>query len=216
MSLNRQQRLTKAVVDDGVYQTRQLLRKADRKSVDALDKANREAAKPIIDYAKKITPEAPLSQWAKYGWSRRGEKVEVNRGTKKNPNIGLEGALDWNRNDIWKGYKFKAGKKSNFTGVRTLLRFTNESPAGSIFEVAGRGKMKGKTPQGKAFVRNLMRNFPRTSRLVWQAVDDMGADELREKIIENYNELIDEFNRGVDKIGYLTSSKIKMARRIGG
>jgi hypothetical protein len=143
----------------------------------------------------------PLSQWAKYGWSRRGSG---------------QGELNWDKKKIFDGYKFKAGKKSNFTGVRTLLRFTNESPAGSIFEVAGRGKSTGKTPQGQAFVKNLLNQFPRTSRLVWQAMDDIGADELREKIIENYNDLIDEFNRGVSKIGYLTSSKIKMARRIGG
>jgi hypothetical protein len=188
-----------AIIDDGVYQTRQILRKADKASVLALDKANREAAKPTIDYAKKITPDVPLSQWAKYGWSRRGSG---------------QGELDWDKTAIFEGYKFLAGKKSKATGVRTILRFVNKSAAGSIFEVAGRGKSQGKTPQGKAFVQSLNRAFPRRSRLLWQAVDDFGNDELRAKIIDNYNKLIDEYNAKLSVRSYAGGKAY--LRRIGG
>lgn len=214
MSARQQQRDVKRIIDDGVYQTRQILRKADKDSVLALDKANRESAKPIIDYAKQITPDSTLSQWSKYGWARRGVKEQFTTGRGANKTTGLRGALDWDTSEIHKGYKFKAGKKSNFTGVRTLLRFTNESPAGSVFEIAGRGKAQGKTPQGKAFVAALNRKFPRKSRLMWRAVDVVGTDLLREKIIDNYNKLIDEYNAKLSVRSYAGGKAY--LRRIGG
>lgn len=199
-STSFQQRQAKAIVDRGVYQTRQILRKADADAVRALDKANREAAKPTIDYAKTITPEVSLSQWSKYGWSRRGS--------------GL-GELNWDKSKIMRGYKFLAGKKSSFTGVRTLLRFANTSAAGSVFEISGRGKAKGRSPQGRTFVNNLNRKFPNPSRLLWKAVDEVGNEELRDRIIQNYNELIDKYNAEITAWSYVSSSKVKTLTRIG-
>jgi hypothetical protein len=195
-----QQRQAKAIMDQGIYQTRQILRKADRDAVNALDKANREAAKPTIEKAKDITPDVALSQWSKYGWSRRGS--------------GL-GELNWDKSKIMRGYKFLAGKKSNFTGVRTLLRFANTSAAGGMFEIAGRGKSQGTSPQGKAMVRTLNRKFPNPSRLLWKAVDEVGNEELRERIIQNYNDLIDKYNAQIDAYSYVSSSKVRRLQRFG-
>lgn len=164
----------RATTIEDAARVRRALKELDPKLLRALDKANREAAKPIINEAAKLTPQNTLSNWSGpfAKWKRRGE------GTGR-------GDLIWDRNDVIKGYKFKAGKKSSFNDYRALLQFRNENSAGAIFEQVGR-KSKGKTPQGQAFIRNLMAKFPRTSRLMWRAVDENGLDILQQEIAKNY------------------------------
>jgi hypothetical protein len=47
----------------------------------------------------------------------------------------------------------------------------NKSRAGAIFEIAGRLKGEGKTPQGTAFKKILIEKFGEASRVVWKIVD---------------------------------------------
>lgn len=159
---------------------RRLLKEHAPKALSALDRANREAAKPIINYAKSITPsQAPLSNWGR---------------------LGGKGRIGWETGKVQAGYKFKAGKKSSFSDYRALLRFRNESPAGAIFEIAGRGKSRGTSPQGVAFIKNIEAKFPQTSRLIWRAHDDVGADELIKAIKDNYGKAINELNENLQRL----------------
>lgn len=164
----------RATIIEDAARIRRVLKDLDPKMLRELDKANRQAAKPIIQEAAKMTPEVTLSNWSGpfAKWKRRGE------GTGR-------GDLIWDRADVVKGYKFKAGKRSSFNEYRALLQFRNENSAGAIFEQVGR-KSTGKTPQGKAFIRNLMQRFPRTSRLMWRTVDEIGLDTLQQEIAKNY------------------------------
>jgi hypothetical protein len=170
---NYQTAKAKVAVMEDAARVRRALKELDPAILRALDKANREAAKPIINDAIALTPETTLSNWSGRNskWKRSGEK---GRGT-----------LYYDKADVVKGYKFRAGKKSSFSDYRALLLFKNMDPAGAIFEQVGR-KSKGKTPQGRAFVRNLNQRFPRTSRLMWRAVDEGGLDTLQGKIAQNY------------------------------
>ena len=187
MASQYQQAKARATTIEDAARVRRVLRDMDREILKELDKANREAAKPIIREAIQLTPEAPLSNWGPNGkWKRRGE------GTGR-------GDLYWNKKDVTKGYKFLAGKKSSFSEYRALLLFRNSDPAGAIFEQVGRNGT-GKTPQGKAFVRNLLNKYPRTSRLLWRAVDETGLDILQQKIIQNYDDARRKLQRKIDGV----------------
>lgn len=171
-----QEAKARASIIDDAARVRRALKELDPALLRALDKANREAAKPIINEAIALTPTDTLSNWSGSAskWKRKGES---GRGT-----------LYYNKADVIKGYKFRAGKKSSFSDYRALLLFKNMDPAGAIFEQVGR-KSKGKTPQGRAFVNNLLQRFPRTSRLMWRAVDETGVDILQDKIAKNYEDV---------------------------
>jgi hypothetical protein len=173
MAKNRQIDITKDAA-----KARRLLKEHAPKALNALDKANREAAVPIINYAKSITPsgDLPLSGWA-----------------------GGTGRLKWRTADVQKGFKFRAGKKSSFSDYRALLQFRSLDPAGSIFEIAGR-KSDGTTPQGKAMIKNLNERYPRTSRLLWQAHDEKGETELIKAITDNYGKAVDELNSNLRRL----------------
>ncbi len=170
---NYQTAKAKATVMEDAARVRRALKELDPAILRALDKANREAAKPIINEAIALTPDTPLKNWAAPNskWKRKGESGR--------------GSLYYDKSDVVKGFKFRAGKKSSFSDYRALLLFKNMDPAGAIFEQVGR-KSKGKTPQGKAFVRLLNEAYPRTSRLLWRAVDEKGLDILQADIAKNY------------------------------
>lgn len=173
---------------------RRQLQLLDKTLVREMDKANREAAKPIIERAKEFVPEVPLSNWKKYQWRRRGEG---------------ENALQWDANTVKKGFKLRAGKKSSYTNKKALLQFRSLSGQGTIFEIAGRGKSQGYTPQGKAMVRNLLRKFPHTSRALWRSVDEIGLTELQKAIIKNYNQAIDKANIQIRDYGLNLDGKMQ-------
>jgi hypothetical protein len=127
----------------------------------ALDKANRTAAKPILDQAKNYVPEVP---YPLYGWVHNGR-------------------TGWDAGTIRKGFKFRAGKKSRSSDYRALLEFANTSVNGAIFEQVGKNSRGRKRPD---FVTKINNAYPRKSRLIWRAVDEGGLDKLRGAIARNY------------------------------
>jgi hypothetical protein len=70
----------------------------------------------------------------------------------------------------------------------------NKSRAGAIFEIAGRRKGEGKTPQGTAFKRVLTEKFGEASRVVWRVVD-----RRREKIEEKFVVALEEAKATLQK-----------------
>jgi hypothetical protein len=141
---------------------RRLMRQAAPDLLKEIDKANREAARPILAYAKSSVPNsAPISGWAHSG--RTG----------------------WNSGKVQKGMTFRAGRQSRSSSYRSLLEFRQNDTAGAIFEVLGR-RGQPKTEQGRRFLDVIRQRYPRVSRLLWKAVDDMGLDRLQNEIIQNY------------------------------
>ena len=149
---------------------RRLMRQAAPDLLKEIDKANREAAKPILAYAKSIVPNnAPISGWAHNG--RTG----------------------WNSQAVQKGMVFRAGRQSRTSDYRALLEFRQNNAAGAIFEVLGR-KGQPKTEQGRRFSDVIKKRYPRVSRLLWRAVDDMGLNRLQQEILENYRSFETKLN----------------------
>jgi hypothetical protein len=147
---------------DNAASVRRLMRDAAPDLLKEIDKANREAAKPILAYAKSIVPNrAPISGWAHAG--RTG----------------------WDSGKVAKGMVLRAGKRSSFSDYRSLLEFRQTNAAGAIFEVLGR-RGQPKTEKGRRFLDVINKRYPRVSRLLWRAVDDMGLNRLQNEIVQNY------------------------------
>jgi len=146
---------------DNAASVRRQLREAAPDLLKEIDKANREAAKPILAIARAYVDTVPGPL---YGWLHNGR-------------------TGWNANDVRKGMKFKAGRKVRGSEYRALLLFQQENTAGAIFEVTGR-KSKGRNRPD--FVTKLNNAYPRRSRLLWRAVDEQGIDIIQNEIIENY------------------------------
>lgn len=141
---------------------RRLMREAAPEFLKELDKANREAAKPILAYAKGLVPDqAPIS-----GWQHNGR-------------------TGWNSANVQKGIVARAGKRSSFADYRSLLEFRQMDTAGAIFEVLGR-KSRPTSEKGQRFLTVVENRFPRVSRILWRAVDDIGLTTLQHEIVENY------------------------------
>jgi hypothetical protein len=153
-------RAGQAVIKDAA-RVRVLLRSMAPDVLRALDKANRKSAQPILDQANRYVPEIP---YPLYGWVHNGR-------------------TGWDATKIRKGFKFSAGKKRKGSDYRALLEFRNTSVIGAIFEQVGKTSRGQKRPD---FVTKLNNAFPRKSRLIWRAVDEMGLEELRNNIAKNY------------------------------
>lgn len=152
-------------------QVRRILRQVDPTLLKEVDKANREAAKPILAYAKSLVPSrAPIS-----GWQHNGR-------------------TGWDSVKVAKGMVMRAGKRSSFSDYRSLLEFRQNNTAGAIFEVLGRRKTP-RTEQGRRFLDVIQNRYPRTSRLLWRAVDDMGLERLQDEIRKNYERAYVSINR---------------------
>jgi hypothetical protein len=152
-------------------EVRRILRQVDPTLLKETDKANREAAKPILAYAKNLVPSrAPIS-----GWEHGGR-------------------TGWNSLAVQKGMVFRAGTRSRSSQYRSLLEFRQNNTAGAIFEVLGR-KKQPRTAQGRRFLDVIQQRYPRVSRVLWRAVDDMGLERLQQEIQNNYYRAYSSINR---------------------
>lgn len=144
---------------DNVRETRRALQKFAPEVKKALDKANREAGKPLLALAKNNVPDTPLSGW------RRGR-------------------LAYDQRTVQSGIKIKAGKRSRRSPYSAVTQLRNETPAGSIFELAGT-----KTKSSN-FVDNLNKRFPLGSvtRVIWKAIKDYPVNRYQDEVLKNYAE----------------------------
>lgn len=144
---------------DNVRETRRALAKYAPEVKKALDKANREAGKPLLTLAKNNVPDTPLSGW------RRGR-------------------LAYDQRTVQSGIKIKAGKRSRRSPYSAVTQLRNETPAGSIFELAGT-----KNPNS-SFAQNLAQRFPLGSvtRVIWKAIKDYPVNRYQDEVLKNYAE----------------------------
>ena len=144
-------------------QVRRILRQIDPELLKDIDAANRESARPILNYAKGLVPpRAPISGWAHNG--RTG----------------------WNSERVQRGMVVRAGQKSSGSQYRSLLEFRQNDAAGAIFEVLGR-RGQAATEKGRRFIDVIGKRYPRKSRVLWRAVDEFGLDRLVKEINKQYD-----------------------------
>ena len=118
------------------------------------------ASSPIVPLSannyKNNVPDTPLSGW------RRGR-------------------LAYSQGDVQRGIKIKAGKRSRRSPYSAVTQLRNDTPAGSIFELAGT-----KNPNS-SFAQNLARRFPLGSvtRVIWKAIKDYPVSRYQNRSHED-------------------------------
>ena len=168
----------------GVYETLAALKAFDKNLARRTDKKINDAAREVAKLGQSLVDPQGLS-----GWQR-----QLPGGTGATRRAGYDPAL------IAKGIKVKRRrqKKRSNGEVRSFVVVANTTAAGAIWEVAGR-KSDGKTPAGRAMVRNIRNRGGAASRTIWAAADqtDMGA--LRQKIRDVINQSVAEANAKIKR-----------------
>lgn len=174
------------VVIVGLEKTIKALREYDKTALrrfnkvinDELASAERDARR-IIDFVGNDVSNAPMRGWVTtYGPVRP-----------KTTTRGGAGFPPWVPGNIKQGIQKSRAQgrvRSDYTTSAGAL--VNKSPAGAIFEVAGR-RSRGNGPRGQSFIRQLQR-WGKASRLVWRVVD-----RDRDKIVQAVRKAQEEANR---------------------
>lgn len=152
----------------GVAELRRALSKYAPEVKKELDKANREAGKPLLALAQNNVPsDAPLSGWGK---------------TDGNGMWNDRQGRGWDSGQVKKGLKIRMGKRSRRSPWSAVTQLRNDNAAGSIFELAGT-----KT-KSSVFVDNLNAKYPLGSvtRVIWKAVKEYPIAKYRMAVLDNY------------------------------
>jgi hypothetical protein len=175
------------VVFYGYNDFKKLLKEFDPELRKAMDKEIRDSLKPLASKARGLVPIAPLSNW-----TRPPEHVSDD---------SWKGYRVWDPENVRKGIVIRQGGK-RFRGRATISmwRFANRNAAGSIYELAGR--RGGKTPQGRAFIRNLNNAGGKASRLIWHVWDQENAEgKIEKNVFKTVNEYERKLQEGLDMAG---------------
>lgn len=178
------------VVIDGLEKTLKALKDFDKTALrrfnkvinDELANAERDARR-IIDFVGNDVSSAPMRGWVTtYGPVRP-----------KTTTRGGAGFPPWVPGNIKQGIRKSRSQgrvRADYTTSAGAL--INKSPAGAIFEVAGRSS-SGRGPRGQSFIRQLQK-WGRASRLVWRVVD-----RDRDKIVQAVRKAQQEANALLQK-----------------
>jgi hypothetical protein len=171
---------------DGIQELRKALGQFAPDIKKQLDKANREASRPLIAFGKQNMVSIPMTKWFTSGWNDNGRD------------------LRWDKATADKGIKIKMRGKSKRSEWSSVMQFRNESAVGAIFEAAGR-KNKPTTVGGEQFIKNTQRWFyvkgNGLTRGIWKAFfKDFGSGRFVDIVMKNYQEAEDALQKRLDKI----------------
>lgn len=171
---------------NGLAETLRTLRTVDPVYGSAIRQATikkmKTAAKPLIADARGLFPNTtPLSGWGT--WTGKSGKLITDAG-------GYDPArVDKGVKVAFKGSANKRNINPNVVPLLTLRQVTN---AGVIFDMAGK-KNAGKTPQGRAMIRELMGIRP-PSRAMWEVVEKR-RPMIEREVKAAIDDMMDEINR---------------------
>jgi hypothetical protein len=178
------------VVIEGLDKTIKALREYDKTALrrfnkvinDELAKAERDA-RQIVNFIGNDVSSAPMR-----GWVTTFGPVRPKTTTR-----GGAGFPPWVPGNVKQGIQKSRAegrvRKDYTTSAGALL---NKSPAGAIFEVAGR-RSRGNGPRGQSFIRQLEK-WGKASRLVWRVVD-----RDRDKIVQAVRKAQEDANALLQK-----------------
>jgi hypothetical protein len=151
----------------GIAETMKTLRRIDPEMAKEINAALKEPGKQIVKlargHAKAYGLQGGLSGWG--SWPRG------------------QGPYDPSTVSRGIGVKLTTSKRKGQKG--SLVRVTNKSAAGSIYEMAGR-KNSGNGPSGVAFIQAIQRKSGSgANRLIYRAFDDYGGTPAAAKAIED-------------------------------
>lgn len=159
------------IVLTGLHETIADLKKFDQDALKKFNKVINDELRGAKNEARTIvavagSKGAPLSGWQ----TQRKIGVRTEKQSAKRP---------W---PIWETGQVVGGVVSSRAQGKTRGDYTtsagaliNNSRAGAIFEIAGRVKGDGSTPQGTAFKKMLREKYGEASRVVFRVVDKNGA-----------------------------------------
>lgn len=171
---------------DGIAELRKALGQFAPDIRKQLDKANREAARPLIAFGKQNMVAIPMTKWFTSGWNDNGRD------------------LRWDKSVADKGIKIKMRGKSKRSPWSSAMQFRNESAVGAIFEAAGR-QGRPTTKGGEQFIKNSQRWFyvknNGLTRGIWKAFfKDYGGDKFLDIVMKNYQQAEDDLQKRLDNI----------------
>jgi hypothetical protein len=171
--------MTESVTIENVAQVRRIIAQLAPEAKKALDKANRAVATPLLGLARSNFVDSPMANWGKWTDARGRD-------------------LSYKAADVRKGIKIKAGKRSRRSPWSAVTQLVNETPAGAIFEMAGR-----KT-DSTAFTRNLNAiyfvNNNGVSRGIWKAIKEYPISRYRDAVIKNYEDAVKVTQAELDRL----------------
>lgn len=181
------------IVLTGIKETLDALKEFDKNAVRKFNKViNSELAsaeQESHNIARGIgngKTDTPMSGWRTY-----------NAANPRRSTRGGVGWPAWNTGEVIAGIrKTKAQGKVRRDYTTSAGSLINKSPAGAIFEVAGRisGKDATSRSQGDQFMRTLSARFKPASRLIWRVVD-----KDRARIEANVKKALDEAKAELQK-----------------
>lgn len=170
--------MTESVTIENVAKVRRIITQLAPEVKKALDKANREAAAPLLGLARSNFVDSPMRNWGK--WTSRGRD------------------LSYNAAEVRKGIKIKAGKRSRTSPWSAVTQLQNTTAAGAIYEMAGR-----KT-NNTQFTRNLQSIFfvssNGLSRGIWKAIKEYPIRKYQEMVISNYEDAVKVTQAELDRL----------------
>jgi hypothetical protein len=150
----------------GIKEALRDLQKVEPDVAKQIKKDFKEVVKPIVDDAKSKIVELPLS-----GMQRNWKAGKI---------------LPWSQSAVAKSIiaRFSNRKRGNSLAVFSV---TMKSPAGTIFDMAGRGS-------ANRLAAALDTLYGRPSRLMWPTYE-RHADQVNQNMQQLVNQIIDETNR---------------------
>jgi hypothetical protein len=138
----------------GLDQALDTLKKIDPELYKAAQKRIKNDVKPMITDARKSVPQqTPLSRWKQSsGAGERSGEARLPAWTGR-PANRINASV-------------RRRKIRGTGGKRTLMKMQQSSPAGAVFDIAGR-----KNPGGSQFNRNLIAKYGSASRGMWPAAE---------------------------------------------
>jgi len=138
----------------GLDQALDTLKKIDPELYKAAQKRIKNDVKPMITEARKGVPQqTPLSRWKEAsGAGERSGSARLPAWTGK-PQNRINASV-------------RRRKIRGTGGKRTLMKMQQNSPAGAVFDIAGR-----KNPNGSQFNINLRAKYGNASRSMWPAAE---------------------------------------------
>lgn len=179
----------------GLIETKRLMRELEPELLKAMNTEIRQILEPIAARAKSLIPvQAPLS-----GWDRAvhapGSRQQYSPYRTKAGGSRAE-RLKWDGEQARKQVVIRAsgGRRRGRAG-RAAWQIRSNDPAAAAFELMGRGKSQTN------MVRNVMRKYPQTGRVLYRAFDEFGEARITKEVVATIRKFEQMFNAKLEAAG---------------
>ena len=169
----------------GYNEFKKILKEVDPDLRKEMDREIRSFITPVSTLAKSLVPQTVMRNWRKP--TRASSSRWAERG--------------WDQAEVVKGIRVRqGGKRSKGAATSSAWKIQNTSPAGAIYETAGR-RSAGEGIAGQAFVAAITLRGGRASRLIWRAWDDSGGDKaITRDVVDTINKYENELQRRLNLV----------------